>query len=99
MAAGILIATLVPLVSGSTAFLLANRILQLEPNGPFVQAIQGTALGEIFLGPMGLVVAGRSARLKGILARLALFTVSLPVLAWLWFVAVASLGGLAGEPF
>ena len=97
--AGALIALAVPLVSLGVAYAWGHGFVTLEPNGPFVQAIEGTAMWEIVLGPVGLVVAGRAARLNGVLPWLALFIIGLPVVGVLWFIGVAYLGGLAGEPF
>ena len=75
-----------------------HGILTLEPNGAFVQTLQSTGPREIALGPIGIMVVGRSARLSG--SRwILMFVVRGPLLLVLWFVSVAYLGGLAGEPF
>ncbi len=96
---GVLIALAVPFSSLVVAFLWDRGMLPLEPNGAFVQTLQATAPWELILGPVGIVVAGRSAGLRGFLAWLGLIVVGVPVLAFVWFVGVAYLGGLAGEPF
>ena len=95
---GLLIATIIPLVHLVVASLWANGFVTLEPNGPFVQTIEATGPIGLFLVPIGLVVLGLAARLRG-LRWVALFAVGLPALAILWFVGVAYLDGLAGEPF
>src|SRR5450756_2192079 len=51
------------------------------------------------LGPIGIVIAGRSAGVRGALAWLALLMWALPVFAFVWFVCVASLSGALGNPF
>lgn len=96
---GVLIALAVPFSSLVVAFLWDNGMLALEPNGAFVQTLQAAAPWELILGPVGIVVAGRSAGLHGFLAWLGLIVIAVPVLAFVWFVGVAYLGGLAGEPF
>ena len=95
---GIVIALAVPVVSLVVAFLWGSGVLALEPNGAFVQALQATALWEIGLGPIGMVIIGRAARFT----RPEWFfwvAFGLPSLLVIWFVSVAFLGGLAGEPF
>jgi hypothetical protein len=96
---GIFIALVEPLSSLAVAFVWDRGVVQLEPNGPFVQALQGAALLEIILGPLGIAVAGQSARLRSVLAWYVLVAVAVPVLAVVWFIGTAYLGGLAGEPF
>ena len=51
------------------------------------------------LGPIGIVIAGWSAGVRGAPAWLALIIVAVPVFAFVWFVCVASLGGALGNPF
>ncbi|MEO5918377.1 MAG: hypothetical protein ABIQ17_02330 [Candidatus Limnocylindrales bacterium] len=95
---GVVIALAVPVVSLVVAYLWEAGILALEPNGAFVQALQSTALWEIGLGPIGLVIVGRAARFT----RAEWFgwvVLGVPSLLVFWFVSVAFLGGLAGEPF
>ena len=95
---GIVIALAVPVVSLVVAFLWGSGVLALEPNGGFVQALQATALWEIGLGPIGMVILGRAARFTG--AEWLLWAIlEVPSLLVIWFVSVAFLGGLAGEPF
>jgi uncharacterized membrane protein YhdT len=45
------------------------------------------------------VIAGRAAGLRGFGAWFGLALVAIPILFFVWFVGVAYLGGLAGEPF
>ncbi|MEO8461781.1 MAG: hypothetical protein ABI555_01095 [Chloroflexota bacterium] len=95
---GIVIALAVPVISLVVASLWEAGILSLEPNGAFVQALQATALWEIGLGPIGMVIIGRAARFTR--AEWFLWAIlEVPSLLVIWFVSVAFLGGLAGEPF
>lgn len=99
LVAGVSIATFLPLVNFAAALLWDNGIVELDPDGPFVGLLQGTAFWELLLGPIGVVVALLAARVRSVLTWTATFLVAVPALAILWFVAVAYLGGLAGEPF
>jgi len=53
----------------------------------------------VLLGPIGVVVAGRSAGIRGVLGWLVLMIVVVPVLASLWFMSVLTFGAATGEPF
>ena len=96
---GFLLALWLPVLNLIVAFLWERQIVTFDPDGAVIGALQGTFLWELFLGPIGIVVAGRSAGIRSPLTWFALFWVAVPVLAVLWFVGVASVGGLAGEPF
>ena len=93
-----MVATFIPFLNLVVATLWGNGIVALEPNGPFVQALEGIAPLGLLLGPIGLIVFGLAVRFGGV-RWIALFVVGLPVLAILWFIGAAYLGGLAGEPF
>ena len=95
---GLAICLAFPLSSFFVAFLWDRGVIGLDPNGAFVQTLQWTAVLEIFLGPAGIAVAGWSASVHG-LWWLVLGLIAVPVLAVVWFIGVAYLGGLAGEPF
>jgi hypothetical protein len=97
--AGLLIALALPLVNLIVAQLWERQIVTFDPDGPVIGVLQATFLWEAFLGPIGLVVAGRSAGIRSPLGWFNVFAVGIPVLAWLWFIGVASVGGQAGEPF
>jgi hypothetical protein len=96
--AGILIATGVPL-----AYWLLSVLIQagIAPYAPFHEAL-GTlglaSLAEVALGPLGIVLAGRSAGVHGA-AWILTFVIVLPVLAIAWFLGVVALSGSLGNPF
>jgi hypothetical protein len=96
--AGIVIALAVPVSNLLVAQLWSAGVLQLDPDGWLVQALEAPGLGGVFLGPIGLFIAAWSARVRFDVG-FALVVVLVPLLVILWFVAVASLGGMAGEPF
>jgi len=96
---GLALATVIPFVQLVVAVLWGNGIVSLEPNGSFVQLIQATGPFGLVLGPIGVVVLGLGARVRGALPWASFLIVGMPVLAIAWFLSVAYLGGLAGEPF
>jgi hypothetical protein len=96
---GLLLAFALPFANLVVAFLWERQIVIFDPDGAVIGALQGTFLWELLLGPLGIVAAGRSAAIRSRLTWFALFVVAAPVLAWLWFLGVASVGALAGEPF
>ena len=98
---GAFIALVVPISYLVVALLVENGIAPYDQThdlflGPL------SVLGWIslfLLGPIGIVIAGRSAGVRGALAWLALLIVALPVSAIVWFMCVATLGGALGNPF
>jgi hypothetical protein len=96
---GALIAVAVPVIQMVVAFLWDRHVVELEPNGPFVQRLQAATGFEFGLGPVGVVLLGYAAHIRGVIGWVALFVVAVPALVFLSFVGAASLGGLAGEPF
>ena len=96
---GLILALALPLLNLLVAQLWERGIVTFDPDGAVIGVLQGTFLWELLLGPLGIVVAGRSAGTRTPLEWFALFGVAIPVLLVLWFIGVASVGGLAGEPF
>ena len=96
---GLGIALALPLANLIVAILWDRRIVVFDPEGAVVQALKLTFAWEFFLGPIGIVVAGWSAGVRSPLVWSALFLLGIPVLAFLWFVGVAMVGGLSGSPF
>jgi hypothetical protein len=65
-----------------------------------VQTLQfGGFTLELLLAPLGTYLIGVGYRLATPGRWMALLALSSPVIAVLWFIGAASLGGLAGEPF
>ena len=96
---GLLIALALPVANLIVANLWDRRIVIFDPDGAVIGVLQGTFLLELFLGPLGLFVAGSSAGVRGFVQWSALLLMTVPPLALLWFLGVASVGLLAGEPF
>ena len=100
IALGTLVAFGAPVAAILVAWLWSEGVISLEPNGPFVQTLQfGGGELEMLLAPLGIWLIGMGARLATPARWIALFALCSPVIAVLWFMGGASLGGLAGEPF
>jgi hypothetical protein len=99
MVFGLTLALAVPLVSGAVAALWSAGWIDPDPNRGLVPALQAIAMPSLLFSPVGLVLLARGAGVRGVLGWTAVLVVGLPALALVWFVSVASLGGLAGEPF
>ena len=96
---GIALALAIPVSNGVVAVLWSSGVLQLDPEGAFVKGLEAPGLAGILLGPIGIVVAGWFAGVRTFPGWFVLIILGIPLLSMLWFYAVASLGGLAGEPF
>jgi hypothetical protein len=96
---GVVVAVGIPVIQIIVAFVWQQGIVRLEPNGPFVQTLQSGSSVQLLLGPIGVAIVGIGARLRSWAPWVLLVVVAVPVLAVLWFVGAAWLGGLAGEPF
>ena len=99
VAVGLVIALVVPI-----SFLVIAKLVEigLAPQDQVhatMGALTAIALSEVLLGPIGIVIAGRSAGARSVIAWLAVMIVSVPVVAFVWFVGVATLSGALGDPF
>ena len=97
--AGAVLALLYPALSLAIAIAWDRGLVELDPNGPFVQTIQRLGVPALLLAPIGLVVLIWSIGVRHPLSWVSLLVMGLPMLALFWFLCVAYLGGLAGEPF
>ena len=97
---GASIALVVPISYWVLALLVENGIAPYDQTHALFDLIGLLGWISLFLlGPIGIVIAGRSAGVRGALAWLALLIVAIPVLAFVWFVCVATLSGALGNPF
>jgi hypothetical protein len=96
---GLMIAAGIPASTIVIAALWHNSIIELDPDDALVHVVQTLQLLALILAPVGIVVIGWALRLRGFLPWLGLVLWGIPVLAVVWFVGAAWIGGLAGEPF
>ncbi len=88
-----------------TSYLVLARLLevgivsrdQVRPLVPLLDAIQFP--WGVVLGPVGIVVAGRSAGIRGGCAWLVLMVFTVPALAFFWLASVFAYSGATGRPF
>jgi MFS family permease len=83
---GAFIALFVPTSDLLLAQLVGNRIAPYEQTRSLLDVIGLLSWTSLFvLGPIGIVIAGRSGGVRGALAWLALLIVALPLYAVAWF--------------
>lgn len=99
IALGTLVAIGAPAAQILVAWLWSQGVISPEPNGLFVQTLQSGFVLEWLLAPLGIYLIGVGYRLATPVRWIVLFALCLPVIAVLWFLGAASLGGLSGEPF
>jgi hypothetical protein len=95
---GILIATGLPLACWLLGALIQAGIAPYDPLHALLGVLGLAALAEVVLGPLGIVVVGRSAGIHGA-TWILVFVVALPVLAIAWFLGLVALSGSLGNPF
>jgi hypothetical protein len=96
---GVVLALAIPISNGVVAVLWSSGVLQLDPEGALVKGLEAPGLAGLLLGPIGIVVAGWFAGVRTFTGWFVLIVLGIPLVTIFWFYAIASLGGLAGEPF
>jgi hypothetical protein len=98
---GALIALAMPITHLALAKFIENGILA-PPTGALNDVLKDLGLNAavgFVLVLFGIRTIGRGARLQSPWAWLALIVIALPVLAFVWFMGYAILGGATGSPF
>ena len=96
---GAIIALAIPVSNGFVAILWANGLIQPDPDGSFVRLLEAPGLAGVLAAPIGIAIVAAAGRVHGLLAWFNLIVVGTVMMTIVWFFSVASLGGLAGEPF
>jgi quinol-cytochrome oxidoreductase complex cytochrome b subunit len=100
VAAGALIALVGPISFWLLATLLDDGIAPHDQIRPFLDLIGLIGWVSLaLLGPLGIVVVGRSAGIRRVESWIAWLVIALPSFAALWFVSVAMMSGALGNPF
>jgi hypothetical protein len=94
IALGALVAIGAPVAQILVAWLWSEGAISPDPNGPFVQALQFGFVLEWLLAPLGIYLIGVGYRLTTPARWIVLFALCSPVIAVLWILAMAALGGL-----
>lgn len=98
---GALIALALPLAYWALAKLIDSGSMT-APAGSFNDVLKSLGLNaslELVLGSLGIWIVGRGAGFQSPWAWLALILIAVPVLAFVWFLSYATLGGAMGSPF
>ena len=96
---GLVVALAIPVSFALLAWLVDRGIAPYDPLKPLLAPLGYISFLELILGPLGLLIAGRGARIRDAIVWLAVFVVGLPALVVLSLFAVVSLSGALGEPF
>jgi hypothetical protein len=97
---GAFIALVVPASYLVLARLLEVGIVSRDQVDPLVPLLDGILLPwGVLLGPIGVVVAGRSAGIRGAFGWIILIVLTVPALASLWLAGVFAYSGATGRPF
>ena len=99
IALGTIVAIGAPAAQILVAWLWSQGVISPDPNGLFVQALQFGFVLEWLLAPLGICLIGVGYRLTTPVRWIVLFALCSPVIAVLWFLGAASLGGFTGDPF
>lgn len=97
---GASMALFVPVSYWILSLLVVKGIAPYAPARSLLDVIGSLAWASLFLlGPVGILIAARSAGVRGASSWVALLVVALPAYVLLWFLGVASLSGALGNPF
>lgn len=98
---GVAIGGLIALVVPVTFFVLTLLVNGGALTADSIRApwLTWILLSEVVLGPIGIVVAGWSAGVRGMPAWVLLLITAVPLLAAVWVASVLMFGGAKGSPF
>lgn len=96
---GLILAFAIPVSYWVLATLVEHGIAPYDQTHALLGTLSLIALAEALLGPIGMGIALWSAGVRGPFALAALIIVTVPVLAIVWFLCVATLSGALGNPF
>ena len=97
---GVFIALVVPISYLALALLVKTGIVPSAQMQTLVHSLDRILFPwGVLLGPIGVVVAGRSAGVRGGCGWLVLIILGVPALAWLWLYGALELGAATGNPF
>lgn len=95
---GLVVAFILPAGYRILAALVENGIAPYDQVHAQLDLLGTISLAELLLGPLGIVVAGRAARLRGGGPWFLWLLVTVPLVTFAWFVAVLTLSGTLGNP-
>jgi len=98
VAAGVVVALAVPVFFRLCTLLIEHGIMSIDEPIDWTPSTI-IALSEIVLGPLGVVIAGRGAGVRGVIAWIVLLVVTIPILFLVWAFCVLMLSAALGAPF
>jgi hypothetical protein len=99
MAVGFALAFAIPVSYWLLATLVEHGITPYDETHALLSPLFEISLLEVLLGPIGIGIALWSGGTRGALKLAGLTVLAVPMLAVVWFLAVATLGGALGNPF
>jgi hypothetical protein len=97
---GLVIALVVPISSIAIANLVVNKVIAFETARPLLDVFGMFTWATLAVfGPLGVVIAARSAGARGALTLVAIVILAAPAYLAIWFAGAASLSGALGNPF
>ena len=95
---GAFVALIVPGISLVIGYAWKAGLVHLNVDASGMVAVNLAELAEIFLGPLGIVIAGRSLGAHGGLAWFVVIVVAAPAVALSWLIGRLYLSGAIGFP-
>ena len=97
---GLGVALVVPVSSIAIADLVANQVIAFETVRPLLDVFGMLTWATLaVLGPLGIIVAARSAGVRGPTGWSVVAVLGFPAYFALWFAGAVSLSGAMGNPF
>ena len=95
---GAFVALIVPIISLAIGYAWKAGLVHLNIDASGMVGVNLVELTEIVLGPLGIVLAGRSLGAHGGLAWFVVIVVASPLVAFSWLIGRLYLSGAAGFP-
>ncbi len=95
---GAFVALIVPVASLVVGYAWKAGLIHLDVDAQGMVGINVVELAEIVLGPLGIVIGGRSIGARGGLAWFVVIVVAAPLVALLWLIGRLYLSSAAGFP-
>jgi len=97
---GLAIALVVPVSSIAIADLVVNKVITFETARPLLDVFGMLTWATLAVfGPLGIIIASRSAGVRGPTGWAAVAVLGFPAYLALWFAGAVSLSGALGNPF
>lgn len=99
MLLGVVVALGLPAAYRLLAALVEGGIAPYDGVHSLLNLLFTISFVELALAPLGILIAGTAAGVRGAAAWILLFVVALPIVLFAWAIAVLTLSGTLGNPF